>query len=1312
MSKKKNTKKVLENLKAKRAKFAAGGYGYGTSRKRSDSVAVKPKPAPKAGPKPVKTGTVINDIDPKSLYSDPYMGGGGYDPSGGTGGERLTNGGYGTSGGTAGEKVTGGTGLDGNTYSTDAALNAANARYSNEQAAKTATFTSQGITKEAPTGITQTAPVANLRQMESTDIDPLSGITGRSSGQGTGYAVQQLGNAKDATSSTVTAGDLTADQGTVTTADVELGDGVAKSYEAATAGRLDPTKAAEGTVSQTGYASRATATQADKTKRDLAAEKAALGTAADRPEYQDYATAQVSDKTYEVDPTIRGPEVERREGVTIPRAEMDRLSAIAQERGVPVTDIPEYQAVQRNIADAQQGTAAQTGYTPRLGEAPETTAARATYYGADYTPQGGDTEIDATPAYAKAAERVAQVGEAKTRKAAELGTAPSVDLEGRQAISGEAPKGDAQQIGGVPTAAAASMDAITGSERNAAAQDMMAVVADVSPEITAAIAQDPATVEAQLDSGADPQTVAAIAALPKEALVSTQMESLLAGMEDGETPAWARPAVAAMEAKMAQRGLSTSTVGRDALFNAIIQSALPIAQSNATALQTRAQQNLSNEQQANLSTAQNTMQVRMQNLANRQTAASQTADMAQQIKVQQSTFDQQAVMTTAQQQQETNLTNAQMAQQRAQQESSQRQQTAIANLSTNAQMDLANLQALNSAGSQNMSADQQSRLASYNSQVTKVMRQAELNQDMEKANLSPALQVEMQRVSEMNAASKDTMTAEQTERLTELQTLIDFRKTDASFAQQMDMANMSNEQQMELAMLQDKAETDSANFTADNAFKMQGLNQKVARAVRQSELNSRMEEVNLDAKLKVELSELSEKNTTSRANMSSEQQTRLAELNVLVDFRKTNAAMAQQMDVANLANEQQMELANLQERSNVDAGNFTEANRFRMQELNTHVQVMSQNEQLKQNADMAQLSMQEKISLANLTSKNQADSESMSAENVAELQRFEKKMAAGQVNAQLAQQMGLANLSNEQSAAMFNAQINANFDMTKMSNEQQMEMANSKFMQTMTATKFSADQQTAIQNATALTQVDLANADARTRVSVENAKNFLTMDMANLNNEQQAIVMDQQLEQQALLSDQAAKNARRQFGATSQNQLDSFLISQSNSMRQFNTSARNAMESFNVTESNRMEAIEAGNTLQADSLTAQLEADINKFNVSIDNQRDTWNAANAQAVEQSNISWRRQTNTINTAAANAANQQNVQNAYNISALDQTQMWQQLRDEADYIRTSYENEETRKTQLYATALGNEAGASGEKGSTTSSFLTGIVTGLFT
>jgi hypothetical protein len=236
-----------------------------------------------------------------------------------------------------------------------------------------------------------------------------------------------------------------------------------------------------------------------------------------------------------------------------------------------------------------------------------------------------------------------------------------------------------------------------------------------------------------------------------------------------------------------------------------------------------------------------------------------------------------------------------------------------------------------------------------------------------------------------------------------------------------------------------------------------------------------------------------------------------------------------------------------------------------------------------------------------------------------------------------------------------------------------------------------------------LTQVDLANADARTKVSVDNAKNFLAMDMANLSNEQQGIVMDQQMSQQALLSDQAAENARRQFGATSQNQLDSFLIGQANNMKQFNTSATNAMESFNVTETNRTAAIEAGNKLQADSLTKQLEADISKFNASIDNQRDTWNAANAQAVEQSNVQWRRQANTAETAAANAANQQNVQNAYNISALDQTQLWQQLRDEAAYVRQAYENNEQREAQLIATAIGNESAAGEDAGTTTRSLI---------
>ena len=100
--------------------------------------------------------------------------------------------------------------------------------------------------------------------------------------------------------------------------------------------------------------------------------------------------------------------------------------------------------------------------------------------------------------------------------------------------------------------------------------------------------------------------------------------------------------------------------------------------------------------------------------------------------------------------------------------------------------------------------------------------------------------------------------------------------------------------------------------------------------------------------------------------------------------------------------------------------------------------------------------------------------------------------------------------------------------------------------------------------------------------------------------------------------------------------------------------------------------------------------------------------ANAQAIEQSNIQWRRQANTADTAAANAANQQNVQNAYNISALDQTQIWQQLRDEAAYVRQAYENNEQREAQLLATAIGNES-AAGEDASTTTRSLINMIGG---
>jgi len=108
-----------------------------------------------------------------------------------------------------------------------------------------------------------------------------------------------------------------------------------------------------------------------------------------------------------------------------------------------------------------------------------------------------------------------------------------------------------------------------------------------------------------------------------------------------------------------------------------------------------------------------------------------------------------------------------------------------------------------------------------------------------------------------------------------------------------------------------------------------------------------------------------------------------------------------------------------------------------------------------------------------------------------------------------------------------------------------------------------------------------------------------------------------------------------------------------------------------------------------------LSTQVSQFNSQIDFQRDQWNAANKQAVEQSNVEWRRKTNTIDTAATNAANQMNAQMAFQVDSAEQAFIWNNLRDEAAYVRQSYENEQQRKASLYATALSNDAAA--DKGS---------------
>ena len=136
------------------------------------------------------------------------------------------------------------------------------------------------------------------------------------------------------------------------------------------------------------------------------------------------------------------------------------------------------------------------------------------------------------------------------------------------------------------------------------------------------------------------------------------------------------------------------------------------------------------------------------------------------------------------------------------------------------------------------------------------------------------------------------------------------------------------------------------------------------------------------------------------------------------------------------------------------------------------------------------------------------------------------------------------------------------------------------------------------------------------------------------------------------------------------------------------------MEQFNKQALNVAEARRVGNEAEANKLEASLRTDVSKFNSQQDFAREEFNTKNETAIAQSNVAWRRQSNTADTAAQNAVNQQNAQNAFGLTASAQNFLWQELRDEADFNFRRWDNEQTRKTSIYTAALGNDTGASKE------------------
>ena len=93
------------------------------------------------------------------------------------------------------------------------------------------------------------------------------------------------------------------------------------------------------------------------------------------------------------------------------------------------------------------------------------------------------------------------------------------------------------------------------------------------------------------------QVQAATATPTAKATVQGQLDTLMDDFDDGATPVWAAGAMRAATAAMAARGLGASSMAGQAIIQATMESALPIAQADAQITAQFEAQNLSNRQQ-------------------------------------------------------------------------------------------------------------------------------------------------------------------------------------------------------------------------------------------------------------------------------------------------------------------------------------------------------------------------------------------------------------------------------------------------------------------------------------------------------------------------------------------------------------------------------------------------------------------------------------------------------------------------------------------------------------------------------------------
>jgi hypothetical protein len=203
-------------------------------------------------------------------------------------------------------------------------------------------------------------------------------------------------------------------------------------------------------------------------------------------------------------------------------------------------------------------------------------------------------------------------------------------------------------------------------------------------------------------TAAQTQAAAASANPSQQAMVQNQLDGLMQQFVGGATPAWAAGAIRNANAAMAARGLGASSLAGQAIVQAAMESALPIAQADAKTVAGFEAQNLSNRQQAAMLAAEQrakfmgqdfdqAFQMRVMNAAKISDVANQNFNADQQIALENSRIANTMNLNNLSNRQALVMADAAALAQLDSQNLNNRQQAAVTNAQSFLQVDMANL---------------------------------------------------------------------------------------------------------------------------------------------------------------------------------------------------------------------------------------------------------------------------------------------------------------------------------------------------------------------------------------------------------------------------------------------------------------------------------------------------------------------------------------------------------------------------------------------------------------------------------------------